>query len=93
VVGRGGPEEEDQMMAWRAEPETGQRGACWMPWGVGDGELIVTENIRLCWLALRGWLEMDLYKFQFLDGRPDGYGTILYTFQYTWGSRGKGLTV
>ncbi len=39
----------------------------------------------------RGWLygmEMDLYKSQFLDGCPGGYGTILYSFLYTWGSSG-----
>jgi hypothetical protein len=41
--------------------------------------------------AQRGWLygmEMDLYKSQFLDGCPDKYGTILYSFLYTWGSKG-----
>ncbi len=38
-----------------------------------------------------GWLygmEMDSYKSRFLDGSPDGYGTTLYSFLYTWGSRG-----
>jgi hypothetical protein len=48
-VGRGVPEEEDQMTAWRAEPASGQGGACRMSWGGGDGELIVIGIIRLCW--------------------------------------------
>ncbi len=33
-------------------------------------------------------MEMDSYKSRFLDGYPDGNGTILYSFLYTWGSRG-----
>jgi hypothetical protein len=48
VVGREVPEEEDQMMAWLAEPATGQGGACWTSGGGGNGELIVTGIIRLC---------------------------------------------
>ncbi len=40
-----------------------------------------------CWGWLHG-MEVDLYKSWFLDGCPDGYGTILYSFLYTWGSRG-----
>jgi hypothetical protein len=35
VVSQGVPEEEDQMMAWQAEPATGQGGACWMSSGGG----------------------------------------------------------
>jgi hypothetical protein len=33
VVGQRVPEEEDQMTAWRAEPATGQKGACQMSGG------------------------------------------------------------
>ncbi len=53
MVGRGVPEEEDQMTAWWAEPATGQGGRCLLDVaGGGDGELIVTGIIRLCRQAL-----------------------------------------
>jgi hypothetical protein len=50
VIGRGVPEEEDQMTAWRAEPATGQGGRCLsdVAGGGGNRELIVTGIIRLC---------------------------------------------
>ncbi len=32
---------------------------------------------------------MDSYKSRFLDGRPDGYGTILYSFLHTWAQGGS----
>ncbi len=49
MVGWEVPEEEDQMMAWWAEPATGQGGRCLLDVvGGGNGELIVTGIIRLC---------------------------------------------
>ncbi len=53
MVGRGVPEEEDQMTAWRAEPATGKGGRCLSDVaGGGNRELIVTGIIRLCRQAL-----------------------------------------
>jgi hypothetical protein len=45
----------------------------------------VLLGLRILWYMA---FEMDSYKSRFLDGHPSGYGTILYSFLYTWGSRG-----
>ncbi len=46
MVGQGVPEEEDQMMAWQAEPATRQGGRCLSDIvGGGDRELIVSLEL------------------------------------------------